>query len=894
MRDSSGVRLSSSYDSTQDKSSTEALAGKQEDADSQSDADFLLFKECHYGQPTVRSAHASPFPEAVSPDPDSPQSPFEVLGDGGRDSGFGRDVEDTADRTPAWQLPSSPGGKSQDRVREVAGRGIHDAFMDSAGRPSEPVDRAGRSVEPASVGDASEFHPGFSPSVYMWDKLEPPGSAVRGTSEPDPWVSPIPSEPTSAYISQISELTSSQVEYGSWISDQEPADLDSSGESDDTVIEDTPERFRASSSPVPESTVPSEPRAGAPEEPKEQPAPAASTVHTVKQSLREEDEDDYEIFKGAGKEVLGQNSQLPKARFDMEPSPSPKPDQTAFCASVATFSEEIAQISPLSKDPREAQSKTYSFASNDENVKHPSYSLSSSLTEKWNPDLMQDTFPAAVCGQYFAEECSPSEKNSGSLFNQGLTAHSAESALPDWHRASGESRPKNPGTDSENRPEDAEISLPKPVGGQPSPRDIPRDPFSHLQSEPHRVTQNPAGMGSDREVSAAGASPARGAVLSPGEPGPTPTAAKQGHQPAEDSPETSSDPESIELECSVSAATDSFVDFMRECLNSRPHKEPEDFSQRSAPKEKPPQVAAPFSGSPPAMLLDLEQEHLTICALKELGSSQEEEGDQMSSTEPSQTAALPETALQTGTKAQTSITPAAPPPPPPPPPPCNEPPLQASPVRQVERTDAPQLAEHVLSALLTHLSVRDLVLWRDPRKTGVVFGVSLLVLLSLATFSVISVVSYLLLALLCVTITFRVYKSVIQAVQKSNEGHPFKALMEKDVTIPTETFRKHTDIALAHLNRSIRQLRRLFLVEDLVDSLKLAIVMWLLTYVGAIFNGITLLILADILVFSSPLVYEKYKTQIDRYVAMVRNQIDTTLAKLQEKLPGAVKRSKAD
>ncbi|XP_036379029.1 reticulon-3-B-like isoform X3 [Megalops cyprinoides] len=192
------------------------------------------------------------------------------------------------------------------------------------------------------------------------------------------------------------------------------------------------------------------------------------------------------------------------------------------------------------------------------------------------------------------------------------------------------------------------------------------------------------------------------------------------------------------------------------------------------------------------------------------------------------------------------------------------------------------------------LSVRDLVLWRDPRKTGVVFGVSLLVLLSLATFSVISVVSYLLLALLCVTITFRVYKSVIQAVQKSNEGHPFKALMEKDVTIPTETFRKHTDIALAHLNRSIRQLRRLFLVEDLVDSLKLAIVMWLLTYVGAIFNGITLLILADILVFSSPLVYEKYKTQIDRYVAMVRNQIDTTLAKLQEKLPGAVKRSKAD
>lgn len=71
-------------------------------------------------------------------------------------------------------------------------------------------------------------------------------------------------------------------------------------------------------------------------------------------------------------------------------------------------------------------------------------------------------------------------------------------------------------------------------------------------------------------------------------------------------------------------------------------------------------------------------------------------------------------------------------------------------------------------------SVKDLIHWRDPKKSGIVFGVSLLVLLSLAAFSVISVVSYLLLALLCVTITFRIYKSVVQAIQKSSEGHPFK------------------------------------------------------------------------------------------------------------------------
>ncbi|CAB1420131.1 unnamed protein product, partial [Pleuronectes platessa] len=71
------------------------------------------------------------------------------------------------------------------------------------------------------------------------------------------------------------------------------------------------------------------------------------------------------------------------------------------------------------------------------------------------------------------------------------------------------------------------------------------------------------------------------------------------------------------------------------------------------------------------------------------------------------------------------------------------------------------------------LSVKDLIHWRDPKKSGVVFGLSMLMLLSLAAFSVISVASYLLLALLCVTITFRIYKSVVQAVQKSSDGHPF-------------------------------------------------------------------------------------------------------------------------
>uniref|UniRef100_A0A3Q0S832 Reticulon n=1 Tax=Amphilophus citrinellus TaxID=61819 RepID=A0A3Q0S832_AMPCI len=88
------------------------------------------------------------------------------------------------------------------------------------------------------------------------------------------------------------------------------------------------------------------------------------------------------------------------------------------------------------------------------------------------------------------------------------------------------------------------------------------------------------------------------------------------------------------------------------------------------------------------------------------------------------------------------------------------------------------------------------------------------------------------------------------------------ALIDKDVSIPPETFRKHVDASLAYINRALKQMSRLFLVEDLVDSLKLAVVMWLLTYVGAVFNGITILILGKLNeTFLFPL-----QTQIDQYI----------------------------
>ncbi|XP_040184995.1 reticulon-3-like [Rana temporaria] len=186
--------------------------------------------------------------------------------------------------------------------------------------------------------------------------------------------------------------------------------------------------------------------------------------------------------------------------------------------------------------------------------------------------------------------------------------------------------------------------------------------------------------------------------------------------------------------------------------------------------------------------------------------------------------------------------------------------------------------------------VHDLLYWRDVKKSGMVFGAIMVLLLSLAAFSIISVVSYLILSLLTVTIGFRIYKSVMQAVQKSDEGHPFKALLDQDITLSSDSFQKRVSSSLVHVNRALKYIVRLFLVEDLIDSLKLALFMWLMTYVGAVFNGITLLILGVLVAFIAPVVYEKYKVQIDHYVSLVHNQVKAITEKIQAKLPGALKK----
>jgi len=186
----------------------------------------------------------------------------------------------------------------------------------------------------------------------------------------------------------------------------------------------------------------------------------------------------------------------------------------------------------------------------------------------------------------------------------------------------------------------------------------------------------------------------------------------------------------------------------------------------------------------------------------------------------------------------------------------------------------------------------DLIYWKDIKKSAVVAASSLFLLISLSIFSVLSVISYISLAVLTVTFSYAVYKRTLAAVQKSSDGHPFGQYLEMDLAISPEKAQEYAEIISSYMATYVGELRRLVLIEDMIDSIKFGIFLWVMTYIGAWFNGLTLMILGLVSMFSLPKTYEVYQEQIDAYLAIAQDQVKGIMAHVEAqraKLPEILK-----
>ncbi|CRK99230.1 CLUMA_CG012680, isoform A [Clunio marinus] len=97
-------------------------------------------------------------------------------------------------------------------------------------------------------------------------------------------------------------------------------------------------------------------------------------------------------------------------------------------------------------------------------------------------------------------------------------------------------------------------------------------------------------------------------------------------------------------------------------------------------------------------------------------------------------------------------------------------------------------------------------------------------------------------------------------------------IFDIDLSLSSEKIQQSSGVFATHVNAYIGELRRLFCVEDIIDSVKFGLLLWVLTYIGAMFNGMTVIILTFVAIFTIPKIYEANKQKIDQGLDIVKEK----------------------
>ncbi|KAF1878748.1 hypothetical protein Lal_00047420 [Lupinus albus] len=101
-----------------------------------------------------------------------------------------------------------------------------------------------------------------------------------------------------------------------------------------------------------------------------------------------------------------------------------------------------------------------------------------------------------------------------------------------------------------------------------------------------------------------------------------------------------------------------------------------------------------------------------------------------------------------------------------------------------------------------------------------------------------------------------------------------------DLEISEETIAKVADAMQIRINRVLSVAHDIAIERNLVLCLQVAGVLWVISYVGSLFNFLTLIYISVLLSLSVPLLYDKYQDQIDEKLYLVHGIIQTHYRKI--------------
>uniref|UniRef100_A0AAQ4PTI4 Reticulon n=1 Tax=Gasterosteus aculeatus aculeatus TaxID=481459 RepID=A0AAQ4PTI4_GASAC len=182
----------------------------------------------------------------------------------------------------------------------------------------------------------------------------------------------------------------------------------------------------------------------------------------------------------------------------------------------------------------------------------------------------------------------------------------------------------------------------------------------------------------------------------------------------------------------------------------------------------------------------------------------------------------------------------------------------------------------------------DLIYWKDTERTGMILTGLVVGLLSLFQLSIITVISTISLAVICFTISVRIYYQVLYILNWGDGEHPFKSYLDLDMSFSGEEADLNVRKAIVMTLSAVDSLKGLFFVRNLVESIKLLVLMYLVTFLGALCNGLTLFIICVIALFSLPLFYRQRQEQFDIFITKIQAHIDNVKDTAGRRCQGAV------
>ncbi|XP_067280035.1 reticulon-2b [Pseudorasbora parva] len=169
--------------------------------------------------------------------------------------------------------------------------------------------------------------------------------------------------------------------------------------------------------------------------------------------------------------------------------------------------------------------------------------------------------------------------------------------------------------------------------------------------------------------------------------------------------------------------------------------------------------------------------------------------------------------------------------------------------------------------------VLDLLYWRDVGTTGLVFTGLVVGLACLFQLSAITALSNLGLGIMAFTLPIRFLYKAMVLVRLSDGSHPFQSYLDEDPTLTDEDTVRMAEQIVLLIATAVTELKRLFFIESIMDSVKFVVFLYLLTYVGVQANGLTLVMIGVICAFSLPLLYRLQQERIDKIVKAIRKLV---------------------